>query len=124
MIEHPLTPLVLALLGFCIVTEVGRELSFKGAANGAEQAPRYVIGLSLHPLLWLGLVFWAVEVVAWVLVLEKAPLTIAYPIMTLTYAAVPLAGAMILHEPLTRKQMAGAGLVALGVICVGLSGLG
>lgn len=123
MISPPLTPLVLALLGFCILTEIGRELSFKAAANGAELAPRYVIGLALQPLLWAGILFWAVEVVAWVLVLERAPLAIAFPIMTLTYAGVPLAGALVLGEPLTRKQMGGAGLVAAGVICVGLSGL-
>ena len=118
-----LTPSLLALLGFCIVTEIARELSFKRAASGAQTTTSYVRGLAFHPLLWIGIAFWAVEVVAWILVLEHAPLSLAYPIMTLTYAGVPLAGALLLRERLSRPQIIGAVLVALGVGCVSLAGL-
>ena len=111
------------LLAFCIVTEIGRELSFKAASDGAEGQPAYLVALALQPVLWLGIVFWFVEMVAWVLVLETTPLSLAFPIMTLTYAGVPLAGTLILKERLTPIQIAGAALVAAGVTCVGLSGL-
>jgi undecaprenyl phosphate-alpha-L-ara4N flippase subunit ArnE len=59
---------------------------------------------------------------AWVAVLQRAPLTLAFPIMTLTYAAIPMASAFLLNERLGRTQVAGAVLVAAGVICVGVSG--
>lgn len=121
-----LTSTSLGLLAFCIVTEIGRELGFKMASDGADgvQGPApYVLALARQPALWLGLVFWAVEVVAWVLVLESTPLALAFPIMTLTYAGIPLAGALVLKERLTKGQIAGTALVALGVACVGLSGL-
>jgi undecaprenyl phosphate-alpha-L-ara4N flippase subunit ArnE len=111
------------LLAFCIVTEVGRELSFKAASDGAEGKPAYVAALALQPVLWLGFVFWFVEMIAWLLVLETTPLSLAFPIMTLTYAGVPLAGALMLKERLSPIQIAGAALVAAGVACVGLSGL-
>ena len=114
---------ILALLGFCIVTEIARELSFKRASTGAQASTSYVLGLAKQPLLWLGIAFWAVEVVAWILVLEHAPLSLAYPIMTLTYAGIPLAGALALRERLSRTQMLGAVLVAAGVGCVSLAGL-
>ncbi len=112
-----------SLLAFCIATEIGRELSFKAASDGAVNKPSYLVALATQPVLWLGIVFWFVEMVAWILVLERTPLSLAFPIMTLTYAGVPIAGAMVLKERLNRLQIAGAALVALGVTCVGMSGL-
>jgi undecaprenyl phosphate-alpha-L-ara4N flippase subunit ArnE len=114
---------VAGLLAFCVVTEIACQLSFKGAADRAQSDSRYALALAMQPLLWAGIALWAIEVVAWVLALQRAPLAIAYPIGTLTYAGVPLAGALILKERLTRSQIAGAGLVALGVLCVALSEL-
>jgi undecaprenyl phosphate-alpha-L-ara4N flippase subunit ArnE len=122
MSEH-LTFVSLGLLAFCIVTEIGRELCFKAASDGADGKPAYIMALALQPALWGGIVFWFVEMVAWVLVLETTPLSLAFPIMTLTYAGVPVAGTLILKERLTPIQIAGAALVAAGVTCVGLSGL-
>ncbi len=118
-----LTAATFGLLAFCIVTEIGRELSFKAASDGAEGKPAYLAALALQPVLWLGILFWLVEMIAWLLVLEHAPLSLAFPIMTLTYAGVPLAGTLILKERLAPLQILGAALVAAGVTCVGLSGL-
>jgi undecaprenyl phosphate-alpha-L-ara4N flippase subunit ArnE len=111
------------LLAFCIVTEIGRELSFKAASDGADGQSAYLLALARQPVLWLGIVFWFVEMVAWVLVLETTALGLAFPIMTLTYAGVPLAGTLVLKERLAPIQVLGAALVAAGVTCVGLSGL-
>lgn len=117
-----LTPVALALLAFCIVAEVVRELCFKaGATRAAAGGSGYVRALLRTPLVWAGILAWAVEVVAWVAVLERVPLGIAFPVMTLTYAAVPVAGIVCLRERLARGQLVGAALVAAGVVCVGLS---
>jgi drug/metabolite transporter (DMT)-like permease len=47
----------------------------------------------------------------------------AYPIMTLSYATVPLAGVLALRERMSRRQLAGAALIFAGVVCIALSGL-
>ena len=114
---------VLALLAFCIVTETARDLSFKRAALGAQGGSTYALGLAQQPTLWVGIAFWAVEVVAWIIVLQHAHLSIAYPIMTLTYTTIPLASALLLKERLTRSQTIGVVLVGLGVLFVAASGL-
>jgi hypothetical protein len=44
--------------------------------------------------------------------LEIAPLSVAYPITTLPYAGIPIAGALVFRERLTRGQVAGAVLIA------------
>jgi undecaprenyl phosphate-alpha-L-ara4N flippase subunit ArnE len=117
-----LTPWSLGLLLFCVVADIGRELNFKAASLQADRAG-YVASLLTRPLLWLGLLLWAIEVVAWLLVLEQVPLAVAFPVMALTYAGTPLAAGLVLRETLTRGQKAGAALVALGVLVVSVSEL-
>jgi multidrug transporter EmrE-like cation transporter len=117
------TPATVGLLVFCIAAEISRELCFKAAANGAQAAPHYALGLAQRPLLWVGLTLWVSEAVALVLVLETVPLSVAYPITNLPYAGIPIAGALLFRERLGASQIAGAALIAAGVICVGVSGL-
>lgn len=112
-----LTP---GLLLFCVLMDIGRELNFKAATMRADRGT-FVVSLLSDPFLWTGILFWAVEVVAWLLVLERAPLAIAFPVMALTYAGTPLAAGFVLRETLTRGQKTGAGLVAVGALIVSLS---
>lgn len=117
-----LTIWTFGLLLFCVLTDAGREINFKAATMRADRT-NYVVSLLTHPFLWMGIVFWAVEGVAWLLVLEHTRLAIAFPIMALTYAVTPLAAGLMLGERLTRGQKLGAGLVAAGVAIVSLSDL-
>jgi undecaprenyl phosphate-alpha-L-ara4N flippase subunit ArnE len=117
-----LVPAALGLLAFCIAAETLQQLSFKIGGTRAEGAGGFVRGLALQPLIWLGLALWVVESIAWVLVLQKSPLSMAYPVMTATYATVPLAGLVLLKEQMSRRQMLGAALIFAGVLTVGIAG--
>lgn len=119
-----LTLTALGLLAFCVMAESVQQTCFKAGSNRAEAGRNPVIDALTQPLIWAGIAIWAMEVVAWIFVLQRAPLSLAYPVMTLTYIGVPLAGLLVLGEQLSRRQMAGAALVAGGVLCVALSGLG
>lgn len=110
------------LILFCVLAEIGTQLNFKAAADGARP-DRPVASLASQPLLWIGILLWAIEAVAWLLVLEHARLAVAFPIMTLTYAGTPLAAGLVLGEELTRDQKIGAAMIALGVMVVALSDL-
>ena len=111
------------LIAFCVAAEITRELCFKAAANNAHDAPNYAVALALQPVLWVGLGFWVAETICLVLALEQVPLSVAYPITNLPYAGIPLAGALLFRERLSRGQIAGAALIAAGVVLVGASGL-
>ncbi len=111
-----------ALIGLCLAAEVTHELSFKLAADRARPARRYVAGVAVQPWLWLGIGVWLIETVAWIFVLQSTPLTIAFPLMTLTYAGVPLIGVLVLRERVTFEQAVGIVLIMGGVLCVGLAG--
>ncbi len=107
-------PSALGILALCISAEIGRELCFKSASNRAD-AKAYVFGLAGQPLLWLGLALYVVEMVSWVVVLQRFALSIAYPLMTLTYAGIPLASHLVLKEKMTHNQIFGAFLITIGV---------
>jgi multidrug transporter EmrE-like cation transporter len=117
-----LVPAALALLAFCIVAETAQQLSFKAGSARAEGQAGFVRGLLRQPLLWIGVALWVVESIAWVLVLQKAPISMAYPVMTLSYATVPVAGLVLLRERMTPRQAIGAALILGGVLTVAMAG--
>jgi multidrug transporter EmrE-like cation transporter len=67
--------------------------------------------------------FLGIELVAWTLVLEQVPLSIAFPLMALTYITIVVAGALVLKEPINIRHAVGACLITAGVACVGATGL-
>lgn len=110
------------LILVCVLLEVASQLNFKAASDRASAAAPVVSRLR-QPLLWLGIALWATEVVIWLQALEHAPLAVAYPVMTLTYAATPAAAALVLGERMTREQVIGAALIAAGALVITLSDL-
>jgi len=113
-----LTLPMLGLILFCVVAETAREVCFKQSAS--ENAP---IEALAKPVTWLGILLWAVELFAWTAVLEHVPLTIAFPLMAMSYVVIVLAGAVIFKENINLRHAAGVFLVTAGVVCVGVTGL-
>jgi len=122
-VTGPISLAAAGLLAFCVLAEVIQQMSFKTGASRAADHGRLNAGILVQPLIWLGVAIWAVEIIAWTVVLEHTPLSLAYPVMTLSYAAIPLASFVLLRERMSRRQRIGAALVAAGVLCVGISGL-
>jgi drug/metabolite transporter (DMT)-like permease len=118
---HSLTLFTVVLLAGCILAETISHTAFKVVANRA-QAERLFHSVVVQPLLWAAIALSVVEAGAWLIVLHHAPLAIAFPVMCLTYACVPLAGALFLNEKMARRQLAGVLLVFVGVLAVSLSG--
>ncbi|TWF47400.1 permease [Neorhizobium alkalisoli] len=114
MSSHALAFLTIA---FCIATEAARELCFKYAAT---RPGRSFIAV---PATWAGILFWGVELLAWTTVLAVLPLSIAFPLMALSYACIAIAAAFLFGEMVDTRRMLGIALVAGGVVCVGVSGL-
>jgi drug/metabolite transporter (DMT)-like permease len=115
--------LTLALVGLALGTLVGRELCFKLAADQAARRGGSAGHAFARPAFWLGIVVGATALVTWVAVLQRAPLAIAYPLLASTYAAVPIASALLFGERLSRGQIVGTGFVTAGVVCVMIAGM-
>lgn len=113
-----LTLPMMSLIGFCIITEALSQLCFKQAAS----APTFAQTLQ-QPVTWLGIALWMIEVIAWANVLEFVPVTIAFPLMALTYVTTLVAGAWVFKEHVNTHHAIGALLITAGVACVGATGL-
>jgi len=91
---------------------------------GLPDAPVLSVPPALaRPVTWLGILFWAVELLAWTAVLERVPLSLAFPLMALSYVVIVLAGAAIFKENINLRHATGVFLVTAGVACVGVTGL-
>jgi drug/metabolite transporter (DMT)-like permease len=112
-----------ALFAISIATLIGRELFFKLAADQTARSGDAAARSFARPAFWAGLGVGAAALVAWIAVLQRAPLAIAYPIVAATYAGVPIASALLFRERLTRTQIVGTGFVAAGVVCVTIAGM-
>jgi undecaprenyl phosphate-alpha-L-ara4N flippase subunit ArnE len=116
--NETLTFSMLALIGFCIIAEGLCQLCFKQAANASTLAQTLT-----KPMVWLGIAIWGIEVVAWTNVLEHVPLSIAFPLMSLTYVTTLMAGAWVFKEQVNKRHAFGAVLITAGVACVGATGI-
>jgi drug/metabolite transporter (DMT)-like permease len=70
------------------------------------------------PLVLGGLGFYAIGAVAWVTVLSRVPLSLAYPNLALSYAFTPVLAWLLLGESVPTLRWLGIGVICLGVLIV------
>jgi drug/metabolite transporter (DMT)-like permease len=81
-----------------------------------------VIGLILKsPLVILGLVFYALGALAWIAVLSRLDLSVAYPFLALNFVFVTLASRFILGETVPPLRWLGILVIIFGILLVARS---
>jgi drug/metabolite transporter (DMT)-like permease len=119
-----MTPAIVTLFFFTIILDVVGQLCFKlGLMRLPEKQAADRLGVFwkrvfTSPLLWGGIASYAVELGLWLAVLANAPLSLVFPLASLSYCGVVLASRFVLKETVSRQRWAGAMLIALGVACV------
>lgn len=75
----------------------------------------------LHPLMLIGLALYVAGTLIWILVLSRVRLSVAYPMMSMSYFLVVILSATVLHERVKwRLAIAGLLLISGGVSLIGL----
>lgn len=119
---------LLAVILATVTLSAFAQLALKmgvGAISPAVQAKG--VGLELlaaaasSPLILLGLAIYGVSVVAWLWVLSKTDLSVAYPFVGLSFLTTMFFGSWFLHENVTPLRLAGTLLVVVGCIIVARS---
>ena len=67
---------------------------------------------------WTGMLCYAASVCVWVAALSKAPVSTAYPMLSLGYVVVAAISVAWLGETLTTAKMLGIALICTGVLLV------
>ena len=106
------------LICLCIAMEAMYQICFKKAANAST-----LLETLKKPVVWVGVLIWAAEIIAWMVVLEHVPLSVAFPLMSLSYVTTLIAGKYVFHEHVTQRHAIGAMCIMAGVACVGSTSL-
>ena len=99
-----------------------RPLAHFSQFNG-EVLGNAVLILIKSPPFWSGMVCYAASVCVWVAALSKAPVSVAYPMLSLGYVVVAAVSALWLGESLTFPKFVGIALICGGVYLVSRSSL-
>ena len=80
------------------------------------------IGLLLRsPPFWAGMICYGGSLCVWLAALSKAPVSIAYPMLSLGYVVVAWASVVWLGETLSVTKVLGIALICVGVVLVSRS---
>jgi len=78
-----------------------------------------VLGTSVP--FWLGMVCYATSVCVWLAALSKAPVSTAYPMLSLGYIVVAAVSVLLLGDTLSPAKVLGIALICAGVVLVSRS---
>jgi drug/metabolite transporter (DMT)-like permease len=119
----------MALTGFllimaAVVLEVLGQVAFKRGATAIERASghqrvlRYWLALALDPWVQLGVAIHVVELLLWIAALNFIPLSIAFPLASLSFCGVAIGGHFWLGEKIGRRSVAAIAMITLGAALV------
>lgn len=116
----------IALLLFAVILAASGQLMLKYGMQGATARAHHTGGslvftAATSPWVIGGLGVFAVSAVAWLAVLSRVPLSIAYPFNALGYLVILTSSIVILHERASVLTWAGSLLVVSGLLIVVLS---
>jgi multidrug transporter EmrE-like cation transporter len=118
---------MLALTLFSVALSGLAQVSFKlgvssDAVRGAlagKALPQILLSVALSPGVIGGLVLYGVGTMAWLSVLSKTELSVAYPFVGFSFIITAVLGFILFHEPLGASRLLGTALVIAGVVLAG-----
>jgi len=117
--------LILTGVGLNAAAQLLLKLATKPLAHfsafNADTLHSSVIILLKSPPFWTGMLCYAASVCVWVAALTKAPVSTAYPMLSLGYVVVAAVSVAWLGETLTPGKVLGIALICSGVLLVSRS---
>lgn len=78
--------------------------------------------MAQNPNLWVGFIGFMGGSIFWLSVISRAPLSLAYPMLSLSYVIVVVESWIFLNEGLHPLRVIGSLIIVAGVALIGLSG--
>ena len=118
---------VWALALISVLLSASAQLLMKVGMSGARSAAPppvldTILSVATNPYVLGGLGCYGLSAVLWLAVLSKMPLSMAYPLVALAIAIVVVLSGLLLGETLPFARVAGAALIIVGVVVIGLRG--
>lgn len=93
------------------------QFFLKKGVTASTLAPnlKSIVETLFNPAVLVGFISYGASSIIWLFVLQKFPLSVAYPALSLTYVAIVLISVYFLKEPFTVSKLIGMTLIVLGV---------
>jgi uncharacterized membrane protein len=113
-----LTSVVLA--GFAQITLKTGVNQVADASGGGElhMNADSLRSLLTSPIVWGGLVLFALSAVVWLFALSRASLSFAYPFAALSYVLIMVFSILVLHETVPPLRWLGVACIVTGIVLV------
>lgn len=111
--------ILLGAVGQVLLKVSARNLHRLTAGNGPVS--QSLLRLVAMPVMWVGIVLFAVSMLLWIKALTTAPLGLAYPMVSLGYVVVAVLSWIFFGESVTMWQILGIATIIVGVIVLGAS---
>ncbi len=102
-------------------TVIKLGVSQPGAADAADGFLSLITMITRSPLVLLGLVLYGVGALAWIAVLSRMDLSLAYPFLALNFVLVTLSSRFLLGETVPMMRWMGILVICAGIILVARS---
>ncbi|HMB68945.1 MAG TPA: EamA family transporter [bacterium] len=108
--------LMCVLLGVCgqLLLKQGMSSNPDRVDQAHEILPR-LWAAATNPVILLGFLFYGVSAALWLIVLTRADLSYAYPMLSMGYVAVVFLSRVFFQEAVTATRVAGALVICVGV---------
>lgn len=108
------------LVFLCTLTGAAAQVFLKLGATNIEH-PKLLQLITNVPLM-AGYGLYGINTLLLALALRKAPLSLLYPIISLTYVWVTILGVLVFKETVNPYKLVGLGIVIVGVAFLGVDG--
>lgn len=124
-----MSPLIWALIVSGVGLNAAAQLLLKVATRplahysdfGLETLRGSIVTLGTSAPFWMGMVCYGASLCVWLAALSKAPVSTAYPMLSLGYVAVAGVSVLWLGETLSPAKILGIALICAGVVLVSRS---
>lgn len=104
------------------LTSVGRfESDLAGPTSVVVQLFGFLLRAFRNPFVIFGFMLYGVASLAWIVVVSRVPLSLAYPMIALTYVIVVIMSRILFHEDVSTMRFASLAVICLGVFMLSRS---
>jgi small multidrug resistance pump len=101
-------------LTVAILLGIAGQIALKTGALGSPS----VTAQLLNPVTWGGLVIYGLAAIAYIVALNKIPVSIAFPSVAASYAILAVLAHVLWNEPLGWPQWGGIALIGAGIVLI------
>ncbi|MFH1613155.1 MAG: EamA family transporter [bacterium] len=113
---YVIVSIMIAIIGQ-ILLKIGIDKIGKLEISLAKLFP-LIIKIFFNPFIIIGLMFYAVGAFTWILALSKVPISLAYPLLSISYVIIVGVSSIFFHEHVSLMRWIGVGIIILGVTLI------